>query len=319
LGRRSDHEPVLADEVAELLAPAIRRGGIIVDATIGRGGHARRILDAAPRAQVVGIDRDVDALEAARTNLAAYADQVRFIHGDFARLPSVLERLGIASVRGVIFDLGVSSPQLDQAHRGFSFRHEGPLDMRMDRTRQLTADVVVNEYPERELARVIARYGEERFAGRVARAIVRARPITTTSRLAEVVRDAIPAATRRSGGHPARRTFQALRMEVNDELGALEAGLPAAVDVLEPRGRVVVIAYHSLEDRFVKRFLADEARGCVCPPDVPMCTCDARARVRVLTRRPIRPSAEEIAYNPRSSSARLRAAERLDQKDDAGP
>jgi 16S rRNA (cytosine1402-N4)-methyltransferase len=189
----------------------------------------------------------------------------------------------------------------------------------MDRTRQLTADVVVNEYPERELARVIARYGEERFAGRVARAIVRARPITTTSRLAEVVRDAIPAATRRSGGHPARRTFQALRMEVNDELGALEAGLPAAVDVLEPRGRVVVIAYHSLEDRFVKRFLADEARGCVCPPDVPMCTCDARARVRVLTRRPIRPSAEEIAYNPRSSSARLRAAERLHQKDDAGP
>jgi 16S rRNA (cytosine1402-N4)-methyltransferase len=310
-GDKLEHEPVLATEVAELLAPALERGGIVVDATVGRGGHARRILDAAPAAQLVAIDRDIDALESARANLSSYDDRVRFVHENFARVASVLERLGVAPVRGVLFDLGVSSPQLDQADRGFSFRHEGPLDMRMDRTRQLTADVVVNEYSERDLARVIGTYGEERFAGRVARAIVRARPIRTTSGLAEVVKEAIPAATRRRGGHPARRTFQALRIEVNDELGALRAALPSALDVLDAGGRVVVISYHSLEDRFVKRFLADEARGCVCPPDLPVCRCDARARVRVLTRRPVRPSAQEAARNRRSSSARLRAAERI--------
>ena len=302
---------MLAAEVAELLAPALERGGIVVDATVGRGGHARRILDAAPAAQLMGIDRDIDALESSRAYLSSYGDRVRFVHENFARVASVLERHGVAPVRGVLFDLGVSSPQLDQADRGFSFRREGPLDMRMDRTRQLTADVVVNEYSERDLARVIGTYGEERFAGRVARAIVRARPIPTTSRLAEVVKEAIPAATRRHGGHPARRTFQALRIEVNDELGALRAALPSAIDVLDAGGRLVVISYHSLEDRFAKHFLADEARGCVCPPDLPVCRCDAKARVRVLTRRPVRPSAQETEHNPRSSAARLRAAERI--------
>jgi 16S rRNA (cytosine1402-N4)-methyltransferase len=306
-----EHEPVLAAEVAELLAPALERGGVVVDATVGRGGHARRILDAAPAARLVGIDRDLDALESSRGELSSYGARVRLVHENFAQLASVLERLGASPVRGVLFDLGVSSPQLDQASRGFSFRHDGPLDMRMDRTGRLTAEVVVNEYSERELARVIGSYGEERFAGRVARAIVRARPIRTTSKLAEVVKDAIPAATRRHGGHPARRTFQALRIEVNDELGALRAALPSAVDVLDAGGRVVVISYHSLEDRYVKRFFAEEARGCVCPPNLPVCRCDARARVRVLTRRPARPSPQEAAQNPRSSSARLRAAERI--------
>jgi 16S rRNA (cytosine1402-N4)-methyltransferase len=307
-----EHEPVLAAEVADLLAPPLEHGGIVVDATVGRGGHARRILDAAPAARLVGIDRDIDALESSRADLSSYGERVRLVHENFTQLASVLERLGVAPVRGVLFDLGVSSPQLDQPDRGFSFRHEGPLDMRMDRTRQLSADVVVNEYSERDLARVIGTYGEERFAGRVARAIVRARPIRTTSRLAEVVKEAIPAATRRHGGHPARRTFQAVRIEVNDELGALRTALPSALDVLDAGGRLGVISYHSLEDRYVKRFFAEQARGCVCPPDLPVCRCDARARVRVLTRRPVRPSSRETAQNPRSSSARLRAVERIE-------
>jgi 16S rRNA (cytosine1402-N4)-methyltransferase len=303
----------------ELLAPAVERGGTVVDATVGRGGHARLILDAAPSARLLGLDRDLDALEATRAALASYGDRIQLEHEDFSELSSVLERLGFASVRGVLLDLGVSSPQLDEAARGFSFRHSGPLDMRMDRTRRLTAEVVVNEYSERDLTRVISRYGEERFAGRVAHAIVRARPLSTTSELADVVRAAIPAATRRAGGHPARRTFQAIRMEVNDELGSLQAVLPSALDALDAGGRVVVISYHSIEDRCVKRFLADEARGCVCPPELPICRCEAKARVRVLTRRPVRPSARETERNPRSSSARLRAAERIVPAADESP
>ena len=306
-----EHEPVLAREVADLLRPALERGGVVVDGTLGRGGHARALLDAAPRADLVGIDRDPDALEESRSNLAAYSERVRLVRDDFARLAPVLERLGIASVRGVLLDLGVSSPQLDDARRGFGYRAGGPLDMRMDPEQRLTADDVVNRYEEGELERVIRTYGEERFARRVARAIVAARPVRDTAHLAGVVRDAIPAATRRTGPHPARRTFQAIRIEVNDELGALERALPDVVDVLEPGGRAVVVSYHSLEDRIVKRFFAREADGCVCPPDFPVCRCDARARLRVLTRRPVRPRDDELARNPRASSARLRAAERI--------
>ena len=306
-----DHRPVLLDRVVELLVPALGDGGVFVDATLGRAGHARAVLDAAPNATLVGVDRDVVALDASRAHLAAYEERVRFARGNFEDLPAVLERLGVAQVRGVLLDLGVSSPQLDDPSRGFSFRAGGPLDMRMDTSSSLTADHVVNRYPENELTRVIGRYGEERFARRIARAIVAARPVADTSALADVIRDAIPAATRRTGGHPARRTFQAIRIEVNGELTALERVLADVIDILEPAGRVAVLSYHSLEDRMVKKAFNDEAQGCVCPPDFPVCSCGAQARVRVLTRKPIRPPAAEVDANPRASAAKLRAAERL--------
>jgi 16S rRNA (cytosine1402-N4)-methyltransferase len=306
-----EHEPVLANEVTKLLLPALEHGGVVVDATLGRGGHAGRILQEAHQATLVGIDRDPDALVAARSHLTAHSDRIRLARGNFAQLEAVLERFGIASVRGVLLDLGVSSPQLDEAARGFSFRNAGPLDMRMDPGQSLSADAVVNGYSERDLARVIRLYGEERFAARIAKAIVKHRPIDDTVALGDLVKEAIPAPARRRGGHPARRTFQAIRIEVNDEIRSLERVLPAAVDVSEPGGRIVVLSYHSLEDRTVKRFLAEEARGCVCPPDLPICRCDAQARVRVLTRRPITPSPEEAARNPRASAAKLRAGERV--------
>ena len=308
------HEPVLRDRVVELFRPALVDGGIVVDATLGRGGHARALLDASPDAELVGIDRDPDALAASEADLAAYAGRVRFVRGDFKDIASILERLGIASVRGVLFDLGVSSPQLDEAHRGFSFRNDGPLDMRMDPTQPRSAEDVVNSYPERELSRVISRYGEERFARRIAKAIVASRPVSGTKALAEIVKQAIPAATRRTGGHPARRTFQAIRIEVNGELEALELGLADAVDHAAPGGRVVAISYHSLEDRIVKKYFADQARGCICPPDFPGCVCGRKEQVRILTRRPIRPTAEEIASNPRAEAAKLRAVERTEEE-----
>jgi len=309
-----DHEPVLAGPVVDYLAPALEGGGVFVDATLGRAGHALRVLQGSPGAELVGIDRDPDALEASRALLAPFEGRFRLVRADFARLAAVLERLGVEEVRGVLLDLGVASPQLDHPERGFSFRHQGPLDMRMDPDGSRTADEVVNRYPERRLVQVIARLGEERFASRIASAIVAARPVATTTALADIVKGAIPAATRRTGGHPARRSFQAIRMEVNDELGQLESALPAAVDALVPGGRAVVISYHSLEDRAVKRGFAAEARGCVCPPDFPVCRCDAEARARILTRKPVRPSEAEVAANPRASAAKLRAVERLPEQ-----
>jgi 16S rRNA (cytosine1402-N4)-methyltransferase len=306
------HEPVLAGSVVELLLPALEHGGVVVDATFGRGGHALRILDAAPQAELVGIDRDPEAVDSDRPDLAPYEKRLRLVRGDFQDLASVLERLGHAAVRGVLFDLGVSSPQLDQADRGFSFRTDGPLDMRMDPAQPLSAHTVVNTYPERALARVIRTFGEERFAARIATAIVAARPITRTAELAEVVKNAIPAATRRTGPHPARRTFQAIRIEDTGELSALEKALPDSIDALEPGGRVVAIAYHSLEDRIVKRTLVAAANGCTCPPGFPVCACGARATVRILTRRPVKPPEDEVERNPRAQSARLRAAQRLE-------
>ncbi|HEX2236173.1 MAG TPA: 16S rRNA (cytosine(1402)-N(4))-methyltransferase RsmH [Actinomycetota bacterium] len=306
-----DHVPVLVESVVDLLAPALATGGTVVDSTLGRAGHAVALLDAAGDVSLVGIDRDPEAVEASRARLRPYGDRARVVRGGFEELPALLERLGVAEVRGVLFDLGVSSPQLDDPGRGFGYGAEGPLDMRMDPSAALAAHEVVNRYREADLERVIRRFGEERFARRIARAIARARPIRSTTELAEIVRAAIPAAARRTGPHPARRTFQALRIEVNGELRALERGLEAAIDVLEPGGRVVVISYHSLEDRIVKNAFASEARGCVCPPDLPVCRCDARARVRILTRRPVRPSPAEVAANPRSRSARLRAAARV--------
>lgn len=307
-----EHEPVLATAVVDLLAPALANGGAFVDATLGRGGHAVRILERAPTATLVGIDKDPRSLEASGARLARFGERVRLVHDDFARLTSILERLGIAQVAGVLFDLGVASPQLDDAARGFSFRSDGPLDMRMDPTRGLAAADVVNTYDERRLARLIQDFGEERFGRRIARAIVRARPLHTTGELAAVVKEAIPAPARRTGPHPARRTFQAIRIEVNGELRSLERALPQSIDALRPGGRVVVISYHSLEDRLVKRHFATETGRCECPPRAPVCTCGARARIRVLTRRPLRAPEDEVARNPRASAAKLRAAERLE-------
>lgn len=307
-----EHDPALVREVTGLLVPAVERGGVVVDATLGRGGHAAALLDAAPDVEVVGIDRDPEALEASRARLAPYRGRVRLVRDDFKNITAVLERLGIASVRGVLFDLGVSSPQLDVPARGFSFRAGGPLDMRMDPSQELSAHQVVNEYSQRDLAAVIRRYGEERYASRIASAIVSNRPLSDTLSLAEIVKEAIPAATRRTGGHPAKRTFQALRIEVNNELDALETALPGGVAALSPGGRLGVLSYHSLEDRLVKTFFAKESRGCVCPPDFPVCRCSAEARLRVLTRRPVKASEAEVTRNRRARSTRLRAAEKLE-------
>ncbi|HYI45964.1 MAG TPA: 16S rRNA (cytosine(1402)-N(4))-methyltransferase RsmH [Actinomycetota bacterium] len=306
-----DHNPVLVDRVVELLLPALSDGGVVVDATLGRGGHAKALLEAAPAIELVGIDWDDEALAQGGANLSAHTQRVRTARADFASLSSVLERFGIASVRGVLFDFGVSSPQLDRPERGFSFRHEGPLDMRMDLSKPLTAAEIVNEYPEPDLARVIRRFGEERFANRIARAIVQSRPLQTTTELAEVIKTAIPAATRRTGGHPARRSFQALRIEVNDELIQIDRALEQAMDVLEAGGRIATLTYHSLEDRIVKRAFAAESRGCTCPPDFPVCVCGAEARLRLVTKRPVRPETNEIELNPRASAAKLRVGERL--------
>ena len=302
----------MVGEVLRLLLPALEHGGVVVDGTLGSGGHAAAVLAAAPSASLIGIDRDPVALEAARPRLERHRDRVRLVRGEFSDLEAVLERCGAPAVRGVLLDLGVSSPQLDDPRRGFSYRAAGPLDMRMDPGAGRSAEVVVNGYPEPELARVISTYGEERYARRVARAIVRARPIRDTEQLADVVARAIPGPSRRTPIHPARRTFQAIRIEVNDELDQLRAALPMVVDALEPGGRAAVLSYHSLEDRAVKRFFAAEARGCVCPPELAICTCRAQVRLRVLTRRPVRPTEEEVRANPRASAAKLRAAERVE-------
>jgi 16S rRNA (cytosine1402-N4)-methyltransferase len=311
----SRHVPVLAGRVTALLAPALAGpGAVLVDATLGRAGHARALLEACPGLLLIGIDADLAAIEAARELLAPYADRVTLVHARYDEIPDVVADIpGPAQVMGLLFDLGVSSPQLDDPARGFAYARDAPLDMRMDRTKDRTAADIVNGYSAAELARVLRDYGEERFARRIADAVVRERsrtPITSTLRLSAIVKDAIPAATRRTGGNPAKRTFQALRIEVNDELGTLRRALPAALDVLAVGGRVVVLAYHSLEDRIVKRELvrlsADQT-----PPGLPVLAEASTAQFRLLTRGAERPDSEEVAGNPRAASARLRAAERI--------
>jgi 16S rRNA (cytosine1402-N4)-methyltransferase len=314
--RPAVHVPVLLERVTELLTPACAAdGAVLVDATLGLAGHTLAMLEAHPGLQVIGLDRDPDArAEAARRiEAAGHRDRVTLVPAVFDELPDVLHRLGIAEVSGVLFDLGVSSLQLDRPDRGFSYAADAPLDMRMDPAAPRTAADVVNTYSAGELTRVLRVYGEERFASRIAAAIVRERarePFTTTGRLAELVRAAIPAATRRTGGHPAKRTFQALRIEVNDELGVLTRALPAAIDALALGGRIVVITFHSLEDRIVKQAFADAARGCVCPRHVPVCVCGQVATV-ALVGKDQRASNDEVALNPRARSARLRVVERL--------
>ena len=310
---RAQHVPVLAGRVTALLAPALAaEGAVLVDATLGRAGHARALLEACPGLFLVGIDADVAAIEAARELLAHYAERVTLVHARYDEIPAIL---GPAQVMGLLFDLGVSSPQLDDPARGFAYAHDAPLDMRMDLTAERTAADVVNGYPPAELARILHEYGEERFARRIAEAVARERaraPITSTQRLSAIVKDAIPAATRRTGGNPAKRTFQALRIEVNDELGTLRRALPAALDVLAVGGRVVVLAYHSLEDRIVKRELVRRSAD-QTPPGLPVPAAAAAPQFRLLTRGAERPDSEEVTGNPRAASARLRAAERIRQ------
>jgi len=312
---RAEHTPVLLGRCLELLAPALRSAHPVhVDATLGLGGHAEAVLTAHPSVTLVGLDRDPDALARSRHRLAPYADRVHFVHAMYDELPRVLSQLGLTTVDSVLFDLGVSSMQLDEATRGFAYAHDAPLDMRMDTTTGITAEEVVNTYPAADLARVLRVYGEERFASRIAAALVReraSRRITSSARLAELVREAIPAATRRTGGHPAKRTFQALRIEVNGELASLEAALPAALDALRVGGRIVVLAYHSLEDRIVKRALAERARS-TAPVDLPVELPGTGPRLRLLTRGAELPTPAEVAANPRAASVRLRAGERVD-------
>ena len=308
------HRPVLVDLVVELFAPV--PPGVVVDATLGGGGHAEALLDAHPHLSVLGLDQDPDAIDAATARLARFGDRVtvrRTRFDDIARVVAdVLPALGPAGASGALFDLGVSSPQLDRPERGFSYRGAGPLDMRMDPARPVSAADLVNGAPETELVRLLRAYGDERHAVRIARAIVAHRPIATTDQLADVVRDAVPAPARRRGGHPARRTFQAIRIAVNDELGILPATLDDAIDVLVPGGRCVAIAYHSGEDRIVKdRFRHAATGGWTGPSHLPT-PPDVRPVVRLLRRGAWRPSDAEIASNPRAEAARLRAVEKLD-------
>jgi 16S rRNA (cytosine1402-N4)-methyltransferase len=310
-----EHRPVMVDEIVELFRPV--PPGLIVDATVGGGGHARALLDALPRHRLLGLDRDEEALAAANVTLSGFEDRITLRRARFDRLKAMVQEAGDEPVTAVFFDLGVSSPQVDRAERGFSYSQDAPLDMRMDRSEPLTAADVLNTYPVERLTALLYDYGDERFAERIARAIVAARPLSSTAQLVDVIRSAIPAPARRRGGHPAKRTFQALRIEVNAELDVLGPALDQAVDVLAPRGRLAVLAYHSGEDRIVKdRFRNAETGGCVCPPGLP-CVCGAQPTVRLLRRGIRRPSAAEVAANPRAESARRRALEKLPPEDDA--
>ncbi len=323
------HLPVMVEEVLGLFAPALEpSGAILVDATLGRGGHARALLDAHPDLALIGVDTDAQAIEESRRLLAPYAGRVTLVHGRNDEIPALLSRPDLGGhdrgvrdqgerggqrVQGVLFDLGVSSPQLDDPGRGFAYSYDAPLDMRMDQGNPLTAADVLNTYPAERIAHVLREYGEERFARRIADAVVKERsraPLTSTARLVEIVRDSIPAAARRTGGNPAKRTFQALRIEVNGELEALGRALPAALDALAVGGRIVVLAYHSLEDRAVKGALTS-ASADTTPHGLPVPLESGRPRFRLLTRGAQRPSADEVARNPRAASARLRAAERI--------
>ncbi len=310
----TDHVPVLADEVRELLA--VQPGETIVDGTFGAGGHAAALAaDLNGEGKLIAIDRDPGVRPYFDRFKAGTGAQARLLRGEFSL---VLNQLAANDVRAdaILLDLGVSSMQLDRPERGFSYAADAPLDMRMDSTAELSARELVNEADERELELIFRRYGEERFARPIARTIVRrrvVRPYERTGDLVDTIKSAIPTPARFGDGHPAKRVFQALRIAVNDELGALEAALPAALRMLRPGGRIAVISFHSLEDRIVKRFFREQAKGCTCPPDFPICVCGTEPTLRELTRRPVRPGQREIDQNPRSSSAKLRVAIKVDE------
>ena len=306
------HKPVLLEECLEGLN--IRPQGIYVDGTLGRAGHSREIARRLAGGRLIAIDRDAAALEAAPARLEGLMDRVTLVRGNFGQVAEILAREGISGVDGMLFDLGVSSPQLDDGARGFSYLQDAPLDMRMDQSAPLTAYEVVNTWSQEELKRILWQYGEERYAGPIAAAIVRARsqaPVATTLELAELIRSAMPGKACREKQHPAKRSFQAIRIAVNDELGEVERMLDSALDLLNPGGRLAVISFHSLEDRLVKTAYAQWAKGCTCPPDFPVCVCGKKPRVRLVGKRPIVSGQEELNDNPRARSAKLRVAEKL--------
>lgn len=306
------HITVLLNETVAGLN--IKANGIYVDCTLGGAGHSRAILDQLKGGVLIGIDQDDKALKAAAERLTSDENRIVLVKSNFSRLAEIIRELGYSKVDGILFDLGVSSPQLDEAERGFSYQHDAPLDMRMDRSQQLTAREIVNTWEEEELARIIHDYGEEKFARKIARKIVERRekePIKTTLQLVEVIKEGIPAAARRSGPHPAKRTFQAIRIAVNQELEVFERTIHTAIDLLAPGGRVAVITFHSLEDRICKEAFTNRAKGCICPPDFPICTCGVRPDIRIINRKPITASEKELELNRRSRSAKLRIAEKL--------
>ncbi|MCW3791291.1 MULTISPECIES: 16S rRNA (cytosine(1402)-N(4))-methyltransferase RsmH [Paenibacillus] len=313
------HITVLKEEATEGLN--IKQDGIYVDCTLGGGGHSSVIASKlGPGGRLIALDQDDWALDNAREKLAAYGERVTLVKTNFRDLEQVLKDLdvpmkdGVPQVDGILYDLGVSSPQFDEGERGFSYNHDAPLDMRMDQDAMLTAKEIVNEWPEEEIARILYRYGEEKFSRRIARVIVGKRAqstIETTGELVELIKEGIPAAARRTGGHPAKRSFQALRIAVNDELGAFEEGLHQAVRCLAPGGRVSVITFHSLEDRICKQILSSYLEKCTCPPDFPLCVCGGKGSLRLINRKPLIPTETELAENSRARSAKLRVAEKL--------
>ena len=312
MGGEFIHCPVLLDECIQALN--IRHDGTYLDGTLGRAGHSMEIVKRLTTGRLICIDRDEEALAAARDKLAPWIDRVTLIHGNFSDLDEILDELKIPGVDGMLFDLGVSSPQLDDASRGFSYMADAPLDMRMDREDSLTAAVVVNTWPREELRRILYQYGEERYAPQIAAAIESRRderPIETTLELVDIIKGAMPAKALKEKQHPAKRSFQAIRIAVNDELGAVERMVGAAVPRLTPGGRLAVISFHSLEDRIVKLGLAEFAKGCTCPPDFPVCVCGKKPQIRLVNKKPILSTPEELEENPRARSAKLRVAEKL--------
>ena len=306
------HRSVLLDECIEGLN--IRPDGIYLDGTLGRAGHSREIAKRLTTGRLICVDRDDAALEAAQTRLADYMDRVTLVHSNFDKVSDILDDLGLKGIDGMLFDLGVSSPQLDDGSRGFSYMADAPLDMRMDRSEGLTAADVVNGWDQNELRRILLQYGEERYAPLIAAAIVRRRaekPIETTLELVDVIKSAMPGKALREKQHPAKRSFQAIRIAVNDELASVERMIRGAVPKLNKGGRLAVITFHSLEDRIVKVGMADFAKGCTCPPDFPVCVCGKTPDVKLVSRKPIIPTDQEVEENPRARSAKLRVAEKL--------
>ena len=306
------HRPVLLEECLEALA--IRPDGIYVDGTLGRAGHSLEIARRLTTGRLIGIDRDETAIAAARERLRDYMDHVTLVHSNFDRIGAILEELNISGADGMLFDLGVSSPQLDDAQRGFSYMHNAPLDMRMDRTAALDAHQVVNRWPYEELRRILYEYGEERYAPAIAKGICRARetaPIETTLQLVDVIKSAMPPQALREKQHPAKRSFQAIRIAVNGELAALPPMLNAAAEHLNAGGRLAVISFHSLEDRIIKKTMQELATGCTCPPNFPVCVCGKTPKMKLISRKPITPDNGELTENPRARSAKLRVAEKL--------
>ena len=306
------HRPVLLEECIQALN--IKPDGVYLDGTLGRAGHSREIAERLTTGRLICVDRDQAALDAAQERLAPWMDRVNLVHSNFCEIDAILDGLSVPAVDGMLFDLGVSSPQLDDASRGFSYMADAPLDMRMDQSSALTARTVVNEWSREELRRIFAQYGEERYAGPIAAAIDRYRqekPIETTLELVDIIREAMPAKARKEKQHPAKRCFQAIRIAVNDELASVDRMLQAAVPRLNPGGRLAVISFHSLEDRIVKNALAEFARGCICPPDFPVCVCGRKPQVKLVSRKPIVAGEAELNENPRARSAKLRVAEKV--------